>query len=346
MIQGNTEQSDTQSSIAYCTTHTQAYTSQYVSIHTYSTIQAQHIAIDIHANYGVVNKQTYAGFVLRVGLLFVVVCDIVEAMSESTPIPCTPPVPLQKNYRGSLLILYKLSKAPKKLKKPSPPKIYKKLKRFEKSFFAPKIFKIIKMAKKYGRPKGSKTKPPVIVTEENVKEIISQRSQSIYRMKAYHETKEVDRQFYLGLLELLKGKLELEIVEGTVHTTNPYRYTPRQMFDSIMFIFKYCLENGQPITISSLLTFLRLKQDAFWKLVREGQEVKEYMFLKDCVNFVQMYNEFALHKKQNPAGAIFALKNFGWKDKLEIEASSTQGALTEDERAAAQKRLAEFSEIR
>ena len=57
-----------------------------------------------------------------------------------------------------------------------------------------------------------------------------------------------------------------------------------------------------------------------------------------------MYNEYAAQKKQNPAAPIFILKNFGWADKFEIEASQTQGALTDTERTEAQKRISEFSE--
>ena len=68
-------------------------------------------------------------------------------------------------------------------------------------------------------------------------------------------------------------------------------------------------------------------------------------FLKDCVEFVENYIEFTGQKKQNPAFNIFWLKNRGWKDKFEIEASSTQGALTEEEREEAQRRIKQFSEI-
>jgi hypothetical protein len=108
------------------------------------------------------------------------------------------------------------------------------------------------------------------------------------------------------------------------------------------------LNANQPLTITGVGLFMGLYRKQIWGLLgdRDGtlKRWPEFEFLFDFASFVELYNEYAAHKKQNPAGPIFILKNFGWKDKLEIEASTTQGALTDEERAAAQKRIAEFSE--
>jgi hypothetical protein len=121
------------------------------------------------------------------------------------------------------------------------------------------------------------------------------------------------------------------------------------MWTNIKSFFDLTIEYGQPLTITGMALFAGMDREYLNNMALHGRSgdstlPKELYFLMDCRKFVENYNEFAAHKKQNPAGPIFILKNFGWKDKFEIEASSTQGALTEQEREAAQKRIQAFSE--
>jgi len=126
------------------------------------------------------------------------------------------------------------------------------------------------------------------------------------------------------------------------------RHTPREMFDRCVAYMRLTLNANQPLTITGVGLFMGLHRKQIWVLLgdRDGtlKRWPEFEFLFDFSSFVELYNEYAAHKKMNPAGPIFILKNFGWKDKIEIEASTTQGALTDEEREAAQKRIANFSE--
>lgn len=155
-----------------------------------------------------------------------------------------------------------------------------------------------------------------------------------------------DKDYLLGMFEVLSMSVEANLHRGPA----PYegkgrkmRYTPEQMWHNIKMYVKATVERGQPLTLSMMCLFNGLHRDDF-SPSRVKEMPEQYHFLFDCAQFVEAYNEYAAHKKQNPAGPIFILKNFGWKDKFEIEASSTAGALSEAERAEAQKRIAEFSE--
>lgn len=120
------------------------------------------------------------------------------------------------------------------------------------------------------------------------------------------------------------------------------------MWDGIKKYLKVSIESLQPLTITGIALFSGASRDMLLNVSARSTKKNpipgEFSFLKEVVGFVEMYNEYAVHKKQNPAGPIFILKNFGWKDKIEIEASSTQGALSEQEREETQKRLQGFSE--
>lgn len=152
-----------------------------------------------------------------------------------------------------------------------------------------------------------------------------------------------DREYLSGMWEVFKNNVESTIPEGPIpNVTNKYRYTPRQMWENTKAYFEYTIEHGQPLTLSGIAAFNDL--DATDLFHHNDRIDKEYSFLNTCRQFIVLYNEYAAQKKMNPAGPIFLLKNLGLKDKIEIEASSNQGAMTEEQRAEAQKMLKGFTE--
>ena len=169
------------------------------------------------------------------------------------------------------------------------------------------------------------------------KELTKHNSPSLVKMAA------TDREYLRGMFEVFKSAVEPNIVEGEVHTTRKFRYTPRQMWENTKKYFEVTIEYGQPLTVMGIATFNGVERNDLM-ISAITNLPKEYHFLLDCAKFVETYNEYAAHRKQNPAGPIFILKNFGWKDKFEIEASSNPGALSETERADAQRRIGNFSE--
>jgi len=48
--------------------------------------------------------------------------------------------------------------------------------------------------------------------------------------------------------------------------------------------------------------------------------------IKKAKSYVENYAEQNMYTARNPAGAIFALKNFGWRDKQETEITGAGGA--------------------
>lgn len=198
------------------------------------------------------------------------------------------------------------------------------------------------------RPFGSKTRPPIIADDKYAENFVKKKGELIDkgRNMAVMKMDEKDRLYLLAMFESFKNSVDQIVPEGEAPSvTNKYRYTPKQMWENIKKYMEVTIQCGQPLTISGLALFNGLDT-----LVMRTGDIKsmpkEYGFLFECRRFVEMYNEFAAHRKLNPAGPIFILKNFGWKDKFEIEASAASGALTEEERAEMQRRVAVIGEER
>lgn len=186
-------------------------------------------------------------------------------------------------------------------------------------------------------------RPFIEVTPEKAKAFVS-----IPKKKAanrFTPSQQNDRDYLMGFLKVFRSGLS-EVSDQPVKPPKGHNptFTPRQMCDNILQYFETALEAGQPITLLGTRALCHIDKDFLYDTLKGKHP--EYQFLRPLHDFIEFYNEYALHKKQNPAGPIFILKNFGWKDKFEIEASSTQGALTEEERELAQKRIQAFSEIK
>ncbi len=184
------------------------------------------------------------------------------------------------------------------------------------------------------------TRPPLIVDDKMARELVEGRK---YIKKSFSFTKlaNIDREYLRGMFEVFKSQIEPTISKERI---SDYRYTPRQMWENIKKYFEVSIEYGQPLTLCGIGTFNGISRKQLFLMMNEKNLPEELMFLRDCGKFVEMYNEYAAHKKMNPAGPIFILKNFGWKDKFEIEATRAEGALTDEEREEAQRRIAKFSE--
>jgi hypothetical protein len=155
----------------------------------------------------------------------------------------------------------------------------------------------------------------------------------------------LDREYLLATFEVFSAAIETKIPENFPDDAHGnYKYTPREMWLNVKAYFTVSINYGQPLTRTGMAMFMGMNNERVTKMRNDPKLHHAYYFLRDCSDFVEMYNEYAAHKKQNPAGPIFILKNMGWKDKFEIESSANPGALTEAERAEAQKRIQNFSE--
>jgi hypothetical protein len=192
------------------------------------------------------------------------------------------------------------------------------------------------------RGKGVRPRPPVIMTDPMAN--IKAQEKVTHKMMSLSKLSSADREYLLGMFEALKSTVEPMIIEGpSPNVTNKYRYTPRQMWENTKKYFEVTIQHGQPLTVSGIAVFNDIEVHELQRPDMKRMD-PSFHFLLKCAKFVEMYNEYAAHKKMNPAGPIFILKNFGWKDTFTVDATSTIGALTEEERTEAQKRIADFSE--
>jgi len=197
--------------------------------------------------------------------------------------------------------------------------------------------------------KGQKISPPTELSQEYIDRFIKQRALTLRDTPAPKLTKDRDFKYLSSLFETIVNSYEemglAEEFENASSTMK--RYTPKQMFNRSVAYMRATIKNKQPLTITGLGLFMGMNRNDFFDVLHNKNHLKNpgMQFLFDFATFVEMYDEYAAHVKQNPAGPIFILKNFGWKDKFEIEASSTQGALTPEERESARRRMANFAEL-
>lgn len=207
------------------------------------------------------------------------------------------------------------------------------------------------VAKRIPNPKGrgdSKTKPPVNMTPAKTEKFIQERAKTSKLAMQSVKLKDADYQYLQEAFSVLKTSYDQDKITNKHPKGHRHRrYTPRQMYDNAAKYIEFTIKAAQPLTITGMGLFMGMHRKQIFNMLNQQKgmkESKEYAFIYDFCDFIEMYNEYAAHKKQNPAGPIFILKNFGWKDKFEIEASRTEGALTDKEREEAQKRISGFSE--
>jgi len=201
------------------------------------------------------------------------------------------------------------------------------------------------------RTKGAKNKNRGLLSEDKAAEMILARQKNLANCPTLTKMSTIDRNYLRAMLDAFVLAVEPTIIDGEIeNSTSKFKYAPKVMFQNIVKFFQLTLEMGQPLTITGMAMFCGMSREYVLNLCNGkpfgNMETvpEEYGFLIEARRFVENYNEYAAHKKQNPAGPIFILKNFGWKDKLEIEAHANGGALTEEERKIAQERIHNFSE--
>jgi len=100
--------------------------------------------------------------------------------------------------------------------------------------------------------------------------------------------------------------------------------TPKQMENILNEYFKTTDENK--ITITGICLALGLDKSTFY----DYEKREEY---KDIVKQARMIveNSYEISLRENGrTGDIFALKNFGWRDKVEYEDSGNKNGVIED----------------
>jgi len=215
-----------------------------------------------------------------------------------------------------------------------------------------KFFNFKNMARPYGAknkkrhlPINCKKEVPVMTEKLILEKIAERQGVVVSKLPTLSKVAKLDREYLMNMYSIFEATVSPTVPEEFPQDINlRNRFEPAFMWNNINAYFKASLIAGQPLTISGMAMFSGIPLHTIHDMSHRKNLHPAYHFVLYCRQFLEMYNEYQVHKKQNPAGAIFVLKNFGWKDKIEMETTLTVGALSEVERTEAQKRMQNFSE--
>lgn len=99
-----------------------------------------------------------------------------------------------------------------------------------------------------------------------------------------------------------------------------------EKFDALVDQYvEKCQANDVPVTLTGMILHLGLSSR------QSLDRYQEYEGFSDCVKRAKLYVELAYEMRLNgdkPTGAIFALKNLGWRDRIEQDHTSSDGSLS------------------
>ena len=97
--------------------------------------------------------------------------------------------------------------------------------------------------------------------------------------------------------------------------------TPKEFDDKVEEYAAYCKESKEPITWTGMALFMGF---ASRSSIDEYEKYDGFSYsVKRAKTLVEYHYEMRLCGER-PTGAIFALKNFWWKDKTEIEMTTRE----------------------
>jgi hypothetical protein len=153
------------------------------------------------------------------------------------------------------------------------------------------------------------------------------------------------KEFLLQFIENIEKECAENLTEHYDKTTsksNPFKYSPWELAQKGFFYLRSAINANQPLTLTGLS--MSMGVNSSYLRSSRPDENGEYAFISQRLRgFIEMYNETALSVRQNPVGAIFVLKNIGWKDNMDINVRAVL-PMTEEERENAKTRIKNFSE--
>jgi len=92
--------------------------------------------------------------------------------------------------------------------------------------------------------------------------------------------------------------------------------TPEEIQQKADKYFKDCGEKEKPITITGLALALETSRET---LINYEKKDEFFDVIKKVKLVCENYAEDRMFQARNPAGPIFALKNYGWRDRQETD---------------------------
>lgn len=103
----------------------------------------------------------------------------------------------------------------------------------------------------------------------------------------------------------------------------PVYGTVRELEAEITAYFDDCVENGTKLTVTGLALYLGFSSRSSLDDYQGKGEEYSYLIKRARMVIEQAYEENL--QGNCPAGSIFALKNMGWRDKVETGFTDTHG---------------------
>lgn len=117
---------------------------------------------------------------------------------------------------------------------------------------------------------------------------------------------------------------------------------PKEVEKRGMAYIDKCRKTKRPITVTGLCLELNTSRETLMNYERKD---KFFDTIKKLKLFAENYAEERLFTGRNTVGAIFALKNFGWKDSYEFDKKNRPTSImSEEERVALRKKVSSFTE--
>jgi len=118
--------------------------------------------------------------------------------------------------------------------------------------------------------------------------------------------------------------------------------SPEELMAKGMTYIEERRKSKKPITVTGLC----LESDTNRETLMNYERKDEFFdTIKRLKLYAENYAEEKLFTGRNTIGAIFALKNFGWRDSFEISSKKQPPAgMSEDDRMALRKKVSSFSE--
>ena len=105
----------------------------------------------------------------------------------------------------------------------------------------------------------------------------------------------------------------------------PILKSSNQVYTIATQYFKQCEQFKKPITVSGLALCLGMDTRSLRNYASGVQQTVDrdvFSAIRDCYSVCERYAEEMLFNKEvRPTGAIFALKNMGWRDQKDITVS-------------------------
>lgn len=110
----------------------------------------------------------------------------------------------------------------------------------------------------------------------------------------------------------------------------------KELLEKAQIYFEKCIQEKEPITITGLAMALDTFRDVLIDYGNGKYDSTDKEFSNTVKKIKQVCENYAETRifGNNPTGAIFALKNYGWVDKKEVGVS---GSLASDSLTAEQK---------